>query len=98
MSSDGGGWNRAEFPELQICIPDNRLRNGKAKALTSAARSIDKGIDSDQAPVAIHERAATVARIDWRVGLHVDHGAVGVRLPAERADYSLGHGMNEPLR
>src|ERR1700727_1580527 len=98
MSSDSGGWDCAEFLELHICIPDNRIRNGKPKAFASAARRIDKGIDSDQAPVAIHERAAAVARIDWRVGLHVDHGALGARLPAERADNSLGHGMNEPLR
>src|ERR1700733_7457733 len=98
MSSDSGGWDCAEFLALPICIPANRPRNGKAKAFASAARRIDKGIDSTQAPVAIHERAAAVARIDRCVGLHVDHGAVGVRLPAERADYSLGHSMNEPLR
>src|ERR1700744_4812386 len=98
MSADGGGWDRTEFPELHICIPDNRLRNSKAKALASAARSIDKVIDSNQASIAIDERAAAVARIDRRVGLHVDHGTICVRLPAEGADDSLGHSMNESLR
>src|ERR1700722_18575094 len=98
MSADGGSWDRAEFSELHICIPDNGFRNRKAKALTSSARSIDKGIYPDEASVAIDERASAVAWIDRRVGLHVYHGTICVRLPAESADNSLGHGVNEPLR
>ena len=64
----------------------------------------DRGVDPDDAPAAVDERAAGVARVERRVGLdHVVDHAPGVAVAdrqraAERGDDARGHRAREAVR
>src|SRR5207245_354203 len=71
-------------------------RDGESDSLTASGTAEDGGVDSNQAPRDVHERAARVARIDRSVGLN----EILVRFnsdiaPVSRADDALGHGLSD---
>jgi hypothetical protein len=55
-------------------------------------------VDANEMPLGIDQRAATVAGIDWRVGLNVDHRIFRLELPRHRADHTHCHARLETER
>src|SRR5947207_10679919 len=70
-------------------------RDGESDSLTATGTAEDGGVNSDQPPLDVHERAARVARIDRGVGLN----EILVRFNSHiatvsRADDAFRHGLS----
>ncbi len=72
--------------------------NGKAQPFATPTLRQNHGVDAYDVPIHVHKRASAVSRVDGRIGLDIDHGAIGIRLPANRADNSHGDRILQPLR
>jgi hypothetical protein len=66
-------------------VADDVAWRSEPDALAAAALREDHRVDPDEASIGIHQRAAAVAGIDRRVGLHVDHRVLRLELPRHRA-------------
>ena len=73
---------------------------GAAKPMPFAAARLreDERVDADDSPFGVDERAAAVARVDRRVGLHVDHRIFGLELPCHGAHDAHRDRVLEPER
>ena len=97
VCSDGNGGNKAARLQFEIYEADDRLRDGKSQSLTSAPGRIDKCVDANQIAIAVYQWSATVAWIDRRIGLDVNHWAIQFGLPADCAHDSFGDGVIQSL-
>ena len=85
----------AVAPQLRADQFDEGAGNGEADALAAARLGQDKRIHADNLAGGIDERATAIAGVDGRVGLNIDEGAVGSRLPRHRTHYAHAHGVAE---
>ena len=78
---------------------DHVGRNREADALRAARAREDRGVDADQAPAEIDQRAAGIAGIDGGIGLDeelvVGDADLGAR---HRRDDAVGHGLADGER
>ena len=84
--------------DLLVALAGNLAGNGEADSLIRLAD--DRRVDADHLPAHVDQRAAAVAGIYGRVGLHeILVGAVVRNVPALLgADNARGHGAIEPKR
>jgi hypothetical protein len=88
----------AVIPQLVVNIMHHTAGDGEANAFVAAALGQDEGIDPDQFAIDINERPTAVAGINGRIGLDINHRAVGIGLARDGADDSHGHGVTQTLR
>ena len=85
------------LPELAEHRPGRRARNGEAQALVPSGLRQDERVDADHFPADVDQRAARIAGIDRRIGLHEDLRRVGVHLPCHGRDQPVGQAVAEPV-
>ena len=74
-------------------------RDGESDSLAATGTAEDGGVDSNQPPLDVHERAARVARIDRGVRLNEILVRFNSHIAAvSRADDAFGHGLSDTER
>ena len=77
---------------------DDGFRNRKTETFAATTLCVNEGIDAKQMSIDIDQCSAAVAGVDRRVGLDVEHGAVGIGLARKSAHHTKGDGVLETLR
>ena len=73
-------------------------RDSKANAQIAARARINRRVNAQQMPLAVHQRAARVAGVDGRVGLDEILKSVDALVAPQRADDAAGHGLAHAKR
>ena len=77
--------------DLLVHRADDVARRGEPRpSLPPPATAIER-VDAHEPAAQIDQRSAAAARIDRRVGLHVDHRRLGLELPRDGADDAERH-------
>ena len=88
----------AVFPKALVNEIHDRRRNGKTQPLAASTTAEDERVQADDRACNVHQRPPTIARVNGRVGLQVNHWVVGVGLSQRRTNHSHGHRTLQTLR
>jgi hypothetical protein len=73
---------------LSVYAFDDARGDGEAESFAAAGLRQDEGVDPDDVPLGIHQRASAIAWIDGGVGLDVHHHVVGMERAGDRTDHA----------
>ena len=86
------------MPDLLVHGVEDVARGAEAQTLGAATLRQNQCVDPDDPAAQIDQRSAAIARVDRRVGLHVNHRRLAIELPRDRAHDAERHRVVESER